>query len=144
MLSFLDTLVLSRSSVICLKQVQSNESYNRKLSLKRKRIKNMADNGESNNVELIIANALKMPGVKVDRKEFLVKTFGDKLSSDKIPLLIDKGPQEAGFSADKINRMAKSLVSKRTLQSSGTSFAAGLPGGWAMAATIPADTLQFS
>ncbi|MBD7937620.1 bacteriochlorophyll 4-vinyl reductase [Cytobacillus sp. Sa5YUA1] len=103
----------------------------------------MANNGESTNVELIIANALKMPGVKVNRKEFLVKTFGDKLSSDMIPILIDKGPQEVGIAADKINRMAKSLVNKRTLQSSGTSFAAGLPGGWAMAATIPADTLQF-
>ncbi|MGO5014133.1 bacteriochlorophyll 4-vinyl reductase [Niallia sp. Sow4_A1] len=103
----------------------------------------MANNGESTSVELIIANALKMPGVKVNRKEFLVKTFGDKLSSDKIPILIDKGPQEVGIGTDKINRMAKSLVNKRTLQSSGTSFAAGLPGGWAMAATIPADTLQF-
>lgn len=103
----------------------------------------MANNGEATNVELIIANALKMPGVKVNRKEFLVKTFGDKLSSDKIPILIDKGPQEVGIGTDKINRMAKSLVNKRTLQSSGTSFAAGLPGGWAMAATIPADTLQF-
>lgn len=103
----------------------------------------MANIGEATNVELIIANALKMPGVKVNRKEFLVKTFGDKLSSDKIPFLIEKGPLEVGVSTDKLNRMAKSLVNKRTLQSSGTSFAAGLPGGWAMAATIPADTLQF-
>lgn len=103
----------------------------------------MVNNGESTNVELIIANALKIPGVKVNRKEFLVKTFGDKLSSDKIPILIEKGPLEVGISTDKINRMAKSLVNKRTFQSSGTSFAAGLPGGWAMAATIPADTLQF-
>jgi len=103
----------------------------------------MANIEESSNVELIVANALKVPGVKVDRKEFLVKTFGDKLSSNKIPILIDKGPLEVGISIDKINRMAKSLVNKRTLQSSGASFAAGLPGGWAMAATIPADTLQF-
>jgi hypothetical protein len=103
----------------------------------------MANIGEATNVELIIANALKMPGVKVNRKEFLVKTFGDKLSSDKIPFLIEKGPLEVGVSTDKLNRIAKSLVNKRTLQSSGTSFAAGLPGGWAMAATIPADTLQF-
>ncbi|MDQ0224420.1 bacteriochlorophyll 4-vinyl reductase [Metabacillus niabensis] len=103
----------------------------------------MANNGESTNVELIIVNALKIPGVKVDRKEFLVKTFGDKLSSDQIPLLIDKGPLDVGISKEQINRMSKSLVNKRTLQSSGTSFTAGLPGGWAMAATIPADTLQF-
>lgn len=103
----------------------------------------MTNNGGSINVELILVNALKIPGVKVDRKEFLVKTYGNVLSSDQISILLDKGPLEAGISADKINRMAKSLIDKRTFQSSGTSFAAGLPGGWAMAATIPADTLQF-
>ncbi|WP_400244931.1 bacteriochlorophyll 4-vinyl reductase [Niallia sp. JL1B1071] len=103
----------------------------------------MANNGESTNVELVIANALKIPGVKVNRKEFLVKVFGDKVSSDKIPLLIEKGPLEVGISTEQINRIAKSLVNKRTLQSSGTSFVAGIPGGLAMAATIPADTLQF-
>jgi len=54
-----------------------------------------------------------------------------------------KTPQEAGISPDKINRMAKSLVNKRTLQSSSASFAAGPPGGLAIAGTIPADTLQF-
>jgi len=112
------------------------------LLTKRKRVIRLADH-DSTNVELIIAKALKVPGVKVDRKEFLVKTFGDQLSSDKISILMDKGPQAAGISTDKINRMAKSLVNKRTLQSSGTSFATGLPGGWTMAATIPADTLQF-
>jgi hypothetical protein len=40
-------------------------------------------------------------------------------------------------------KMASELIQKRTLQSTGVSFAAGLPGGFAMAATIPADTLQF-
>lgn len=103
----------------------------------------LMSNNDYNNVELIIANAIKLPGVKVNRKEFLIKTFGDKLSSHEIPILIEKGPLEVGFSPDKIDRMAKSLISKRTLQSSGASFASGLPGGVAMAATIPADTLQF-
>ncbi|WP_077601773.1 bacteriochlorophyll 4-vinyl reductase [Oceanobacillus sojae] len=103
----------------------------------------MGRNEESTNVELIIESALKVPGVKVNRKEFLVRVFSDKLSEDKIPDLIEKGPLEVGISKEKINRIAKSLVSKRTLQSSGTSFVAGIPGGWTMAATIPADTLQF-
>nr|WP_106782923.1 bacteriochlorophyll 4-vinyl reductase [Lysinibacillus timonensis] len=103
----------------------------------------MSEKRESTNVELIIANALKIPGVKVNRKEFLVKTFGDQLSPEKIPILIDKGPIEAGIAKEKVNRMAKTLVSTRTLQSSSASFLAGIPGGAAMVATIPADTLQF-
>ncbi|WP_099361218.1 bacteriochlorophyll 4-vinyl reductase [Fredinandcohnia onubensis] len=103
----------------------------------------MAYNEESSNVELIIANALKLPGVKVNRKKFLVEKFGDKLSSDKIATLIDKGPLEAGISTDKIYRMASSHIDKRTLQSSSASFVAELPGGATVFATIPADTLQF-
>jgi hypothetical protein len=103
----------------------------------------MVSKSDNNSVELIVSNALKIPGVKVNRKEFLVKTFGKSISSDKIAVLIEKGPVEAGISPAKIDKMAKSLIEKRTLQSSGASFAAGLPGGFAMAATIPADTLQF-
>lgn len=56
---------------------------------------------------------------------------------------MEKGPIEAGVDIDTLNKVAKSLIEKRTLQSTGVSFAAGLPGGFAMAATIPADTLQF-
>ncbi|MED4402090.1 bacteriochlorophyll 4-vinyl reductase [Metabacillus fastidiosus] len=103
----------------------------------------MSTNRESNNLELIVSNALKIPGVKVNRKEFLIKMFGNDINSDKVAILIEKGPLVAGIDCDKINRMARSLIEKRTLQSSGASFAAGLPGGLAMAATIPADTIQF-
>lgn len=39
--------------------------------------------------------------------------------------------------------MAKSLIQKRVVASSAASFVAGLPGGPAMAATIPTDMLQF-
>ncbi|WP_394232142.1 bacteriochlorophyll 4-vinyl reductase [Niallia oryzisoli] len=97
----------------------------------------------SRTVELIVSNALKIPGVKVERKEFLTKTFANEMDSETLSLLLTKGPIEAGISPEKINRMAKSLIEKRTFQSSSASFAAGLPGGFVMAATIPADTLQF-
>lgn len=97
----------------------------------------------SRTVELIVSNALKIPGVKVDRKEFLTKTFSNEMDTEILSLLLQNGPIEAGVSHEKINKMAKSLIEKRTFQSSSASFAAGLPGGFAMAATIPADTLQF-
>lgn len=104
----------------------------------------MSTNKESaNSVELIVSNAMKLPGVRVNRKEFLAKTLANNISSEELSLVLDKGPIEAGIDPEIINRLAKSLVEKRTLQSSGASFAAGLPGGVAMAATIPADTLQF-
>ncbi|WP_151737476.1 SHOCT domain-containing protein [Paenibacillus tengchongensis] len=93
--------------------------------------------------ELVLVNALKIPGVKVNRKEFLVHALGDKVTSAQLHEALDKGPVEAGIPLHLLDKIAKSHIEKRTLQSSGASFAAGLPGGLAMAATIPADTLQF-
>lgn len=103
----------------------------------------MSEKASNNTLEVVITNALRIPGVKVNRREFLIKTFDNHLSSLQIQDLIEKGPVLAGIKLSTIERQAKNLINKRTLQSSGASFAAGLPGGFVMAATIPADTLQF-
>lgn len=88
------------------------------------------DNGnESNAFELVLVNALKVPGVKVNRKEFLAKTLTDYVSSEKLVEVLEKGPLDAGMDLKVINKLAKALIEKRTLQSTGVSFAAGLPGG---------------
>lgn len=42
-----------------------------------------------------------------------------------------------------LDKVAKNIVSKRTTQTAGASFVAGLPGGLAMAGTVSLDTLQF-
>ncbi|KAI7248900.1 hypothetical protein KC345_g11805 [Hortaea werneckii] len=57
--------------------------------------------------------------------------------------ILERGPLEAGISLTVIDKLAKTLIEKRTILSTAASTAAGLPGGLAMAATIPADTLQF-
>lgn len=94
-------------------------------------------------LELILTNALKVPGVKVNRTEFLSKALHESVSYNELVVVLEKGPIEAGVNINTLDKVAKSLIEKRTLQSSGASFAAGIPGGLAMAATIPADTLQF-
>lgn len=93
------------------------------------------------NLELIIENAIKLPGVKVNRNEFLMKMF-EKESAD-IHVLLDEGPISAGISQERLSELAQKLISARTTESAGISFLAGIPGGLAMAATIPADTIQF-
>lgn len=103
----------------------------------------MSEQATNNTLEVAITSALKLPGVKVDRDEFLVKTFKKHISGSKIQELVEKGPILAGVSLSTIDSEARSAINSRTLQSSGASFLAGLPGGLAMAATIPADTLQF-
>ncbi|QGM81055.1 bacteriochlorophyll 4-vinyl reductase [Otariodibacter oris] len=89
-----------------------------------------------------VSSVLAMPGVKVNRREFLSKTL--KVDNDKIALLLDKGPIGSGlFTREEIAKIAKNLGNKRNWQTSSLSFASGIPGGVAMAATIPTDILQF-
>lgn len=94
-------------------------------------------------LENILLPLLSMPMVKVNREEFLVKTF-KKCPQNKLNLLISEGPVKSGiYSQKELKKIAESLSSKRKLQTTTASFVAGLPGGVAAAATIPADTLQF-
>jgi uncharacterized protein (DUF697 family) len=105
--------------------------------------KNMGSGKTNNTLELIIVNAFKLPGVKVNRTEFLTKIFSKHVTAEQLTRLIELGPVEAGVDMRLINDEAKAVIEKRTLQSSGVSFAAGLPGGFAMAASLPADTMQY-
>lgn len=96
----------------------------------------------SNALVQVIETAIKLPGVKVSREAFLSSTFEKKDQSlrDKI---LQVGPVEAGVSSEELMKTATKLITNRTLTSSAVSAVAGLPGGVAMAATIPADTAQF-
>lgn len=92
-------------------------------------------------LENIITSAVQIPGVKVDRRKFLSEMF----VAENVDLqdVIDLGPVLANVSKEDLARLANKLILKRTGQSSLASFAAGIPGGLAMAATVPADVLQF-
>ncbi|EOS7999302.1 EcsC family protein [Enterococcus hirae] len=88
----------------------------------------------------VVNESLKLPIVKVNRSEFLVKVFGEKV--EDVNQLIEEGPQ-AFLSIDDLDRAANNRIYSIVAQSSTLSFATGLPGGIAMAATIPADITQF-
>lgn len=97
--------------------------------------------GKNEDVALKVINeSLKLPIVKVDRNEFLVKRFQNRVSD--INDLLEKGPQEY-FTKVELDAEAQKCINQITMQSSALSFAAGIPGGVAIAATIPADIAQF-
>lgn len=98
---------------------------------------------EQNNERLalkVLNESLKLSFIKIDRSEFLIKTFGEQVND--IQKLIDEGPQ-VFFSKEELDESVKKVINSNVLQSSSLSFASGLPGGFAMAATIPADIAQF-
>lgn len=100
----------------------------------------MSINSEDNLALNVINESLKLPFVKVNRDEFLIKVFGNDVA-DKTKL-IEEGPT-VFFTKQELDRKAQSRINYLTSQSTVVSFATGLPGGLAMAATIPADVAQF-
>lgn len=99
---------------------------------------------EKNSVDLtsVISTAIQVPGVKVNRDSFLREQFKN-LPLDELTRIIEMGPIEAGYSRNDLKKKANRIIKERTAISTGASFMAGLPGGLAMAATIPADMIQF-
>lgn len=92
-------------------------------------------------LESVITSAIQIPGVKVNRRKFLSELFATE--DVAIQDILDLGPVAAEIPQEKLSTMASKLILTRTSQSSLASFVAGIPGGLAMAATIPADVLQF-
>lgn len=97
---------------------------------------------ENDKLVEIITTVVQLPGIRVDRNEFLLTQFKDE-ASEKREEILEKGTIEAGCTALELRKRAERLLSERTLASTAASFLAGLPGGFAMAATIPADMLQY-
>lgn len=90
----------------------------------------------------VVSTAIQVPGVRVNRDSFLCEIFKE-VDRDVLQSIIEKGPVAAGVERSVLKQKAHKLIQTRTALSTGASFAAGLPGGLAMAATIPADMLQF-
>ena len=87
----------------------------------------------------VMNTALSMPMVKVDRTAFLVKEFSMYDNADQ---LRDKRPIDL-FDAEAIERAARGVINSHLTTATVTSTAAGIPGGLAMAATMPADIAQY-
>ena len=106
--------------------------------------KNALTNTVSNfSAEDIIQQAMKLPIVKVNRQKFLYKELIKYYSEDVVDLAIKKNPAYAGMEKEKINEVSKQVINYETNKVSAISFAAGMPGGFAMVATVPADIVQY-
>ena len=91
----------------------------------------------------IIILGLKAPGVRIVREDFLRTQFAKKYDQSVIDKAIASTPFKAGIPSDDIDRMADACIAFERNIVSGISTALGAPGGIAMAATIPADIIQY-
>ena len=102
----------------------------------------MNGNGEID-IEDVIIMGLRVPGIKINRSEFLKAEFFKNHPSEVIEDAIMHTPAHAGISLDEINKIADEVIQHERVCVSGISAALGAPGGVAMAATIPADIAQY-
>lgn len=92
----------------------------------------------------IVKSTVNLPIVNVDRTSFLKKELGPYLTEDEMQCVIQDGNQIRKIVDKKvIDKLANGCIKYQTSVVCGTSFLAGIPGGWAMAGTIPADVAQF-
>lgn len=90
----------------------------------------------------VMGSALAMPGVKIDRDEFLRRELKIYCSPEQLDQAVFGRPTSV-VPKDIIDRIANACINSHTTKVTTISAVAGMPGGFAMAATIPADMAQY-
>lgn len=112
--------------VLCYGGKKMSELYNEKFS-----------------IEKIIDYALKIPGVRINREDFLRKELSKFFCKDTVEKAIQTNPAQAGIIVKKINKIANGCIGFETTKVTAISAATGIPGGVALFATIPTDIIQY-
>ena len=91
-----------------------------------------------------LTKIVRLPGVRIRRDEFLRQELTKVHASDDIiARSLDTNPAAAGVPLAVLDGLAEETISYETNKSAAISFAAGIPGGFAMLGTIPADLMQY-
>lgn len=99
-------------------------------------------NGKIDSVDIILM-AMKVPGVRIDRAKFLEKELFKNYPKEIIDKAVETNPAIAGIKKEDIDKIADEVIKFERNAVSGISVVLGVPGGAAMAATIPADIAQY-
>ena len=99
-------------------------------------------NGELD-IEDIIIMSLKIPGMRVNRSNFLQKELFKNYPQNVIDDAIKYNPAHAGITVQEIDKIADAVIQYERTCVTGISTVLGAPGGLALAATIPADIAQY-
>ena len=91
-----------------------------------------------------LKTVLRLRGVRIDREQFLRSELHKRgIAREVIDEAIALSPAAAGIDVVLLDGMANAAIAFETRKSSALSFAAGLPGGFGLLATVPGDVPQF-
>ncbi|MBQ4513555.1 MAG: hypothetical protein II969_11230 [Anaerolineaceae bacterium] len=132
----------SEAAVIGKKAADTaQETYNKSKEIM---IQKMDQNGDGQvDVVDIIIMSLKIPGIHVNRSQFLQKELFKNHPQEVIDIAIAETPAKAGIPREEIDKIADEVINFERNCVSGISAALGMPGGVVMAATIPVDIAQY-
>jgi hypothetical protein len=99
-------------------------------------------NGQIDVVDIILM-ALKVPGTRVNRADFLRKELFKNHPKKVVDKAIATTPAIAGIPREEVDKIVDEVIKFERNAVSGISVALGMPGGAAMVATIPADIAQY-
>ena len=113
--------------------------------MNKEQIINMFDQNGNGQIDIedAIILALKVPGLAVHRKKILSNELLKYCPQETIDKAVMLNPMKAGVPSDVIDRIADNVIEKNRKEVTEISTTLGMPGGAAMAATIPADMIQF-
>lgn len=98
---------------------------------------------DNNVFELALTKSISLPGVNINREKFLEKQFLKICTPEQLEKVIKYNPAAAGIPEETLDKIANSCIKYETRKVSAISVAAGIPGGTAILATIPADMAQY-
>ena len=90
----------------------------------------------------VLSTVLQMPGVKVNRQDFLEEKLSIYCTPSQLAQALDRGTIDI-IPLHVLDQIANECIKSHTLKVTTLSAIAGIPGGWWVAATIPADISQY-
>lgn len=87
--------------------------------------------------------AAKLPGVRINRENYLRAALKRHCTDEQVELAIASTPASAGIPGEVVRAVANDSIRFETSKVTALSAAAGIPGGFAMFGTIPADIVQY-
>ncbi|MFI1952987.1 hypothetical protein ACH437_14240 [Streptomyces xinghaiensis] len=100
------------------------------------------ENPESRFFAVLLA-AAKLPGVRINRETYLRSALARHCSEEEIRRAIEETPAAAGITVELLDKAANDSIRYETAKVSALSAAAGMPGIFALPATVPADVAQY-
>lgn len=94
-------------------------------------------------IEDVVIKGLKVPGICIKRDDFLRSEFMKGYPQEGMNDAIAYNQAHAGITTKEIEKYADEVIKYERNCVSGISAALSMPGNFAMAATIPADIVQY-